>query len=261
MATLILPPRYTNDSRILWKASIALGWEVLRLQEWRINRDQVSGDVIIYGEALFVKTIADQLDLCLIEPTAEWVISLPTEYLKRDVGLVRASEIGSISFPAFIKPFAEKSLPPRVYQSLQDFILPEYVSEDEQLFYSDPVVWEVEYRSFVLNDECLTISLYERNGKVNQSEDGNWPASVEEIDEAHRFVQGILEEFPDQIPPAMVLDVGIIQDKGWAVLEVNPCWGSGIYGCDPFEVLKTIQRACINRNQIEEDDLMWVSSL
>jgi hypothetical protein len=40
-----------------------------------------------------------------------------------------------------------------------------------------------------------------------------------------------------------VLDVGIITNRGWAVIEQNAAWGSGIYGCDPVQVLEVIRHA------------------
>jgi hypothetical protein len=43
----------------------------------------------------------------------------------------------------------------------------------------------------------------------------------------------------------VVLDVGIIRGEGWAVVEANAPWGSGVYGCDPDQVLRVVQRACM----------------
>lgn len=41
----------------------------------------------------------------------------------------------------------------------------------------------------------------------------------------------------------VVLDIGTISGRGWAVVEANAAWGSGIYGCDPMEVLGVIRHA------------------
>lgn len=46
------------------------------------------------------------------------------------------------------------------------------------------------------------------------------------------------------VPEAVVVDVGMIRDRAWAVIECNAAWGSGIYGCDPVEVFRVLQRAC-----------------
>lgn len=44
--------------------------------------------------------------------------------------------------------------------------------------------------------------------------------------------------------PSIALDVGIIQNHGWAVIECNAAFSSGIYGCDPLEVPRILRRAC-----------------
>jgi hypothetical protein len=49
----------------------------------------------------------------------------------------------------------------------------------------------------------------------------------------------------------VVLDVGVIGERGWAVIETNAAWGSGIYGCDPKAVLQVIRRACVRRADLE----------
>ena len=42
---------------------------------------------------------------------------------------------------------------------------------------------------------------------------------------------------------ARTFDVRIIEDRGWAVVEQNAAWGSGIYGCDPEQVLEVLRVA------------------
>jgi hypothetical protein len=58
-------------------------------------------------------------------------------------------------------------------------------------------------------------------------------------------------------PPAFVLDVGIIDGRGWAVVEFNECWASGIYACDPHRVLDTLLRACVPSNTLTETERQW----
>ncbi len=60
------------------------------------------------------------------------------------------------------------------------------------------------------------------------------------------------------MPPAVVLDVGHLQGRGWAVVEANAAWGSGIYGCEPASVLRVVERACVHRTRIGEEDRKWV---
>ena len=41
------------------------------------------------------------------------------------------------------------------------------------------------------------------------------------------------------------LHVGVIAGRGWAVIEQNSAWGSGIYGCDPEQVLQVLRFAAV----------------
>ncbi len=50
------------------------------------------------------------------------------------------------------------------------------------------------------------------------------------------------------LPAAVIVDVGKIAGKGWAVIEANSVYSSGLYGCDPMEVIKVIQKANIKNH-------------
>ena len=59
------------------------------------------------------------------------------------------------------------------------------------------------------------------------------------------------------MPPAFVLDIGQVVGRGWAVIEANPAWASGIYGCDAAKILPILQRACIRTDRIDDADKRW----
>ena len=42
------------------------------------------------------------------------------------------------------------------------------------------------------------------------------------------------------LPLAFVLDVGLVEGRGWAVVEFNPAWCSGLLGADPTAVLSVL---------------------
>lgn len=56
----------------------------------------------------------------------------------------------------------------------------------------------------------------------------------------------------------MVVDIGRMPDKGLAVIEANPSWGAGIYGCEPREVLYTIARGCRTSITLTVEDKQWI---
>ncbi len=72
-----------------------------------------------------------------------------------------------------------------------------------------------------------------------QRETGFQHSDREEI-ELRQFVTKFLSDSRVNLPHAACLDVGIISDRGWAIIEQNAVWGSGIYGCDPVEVLRVL---------------------
>jgi len=49
----------------------------------------------------------------------------------------------------------------------------------------------------------------------------------------------------DALPPAFVVDVGVLADGRWAVVEFNPAWCSGILGADVERVLRVVERAAL----------------
>lgn len=60
------------------------------------------------------------------------------------------------------------------------------------------------------------------------------------------------------LPPAVTLDVVRIVCRGWAVVELNPVWSSGLYGCDAASMLPALRRACMRREDLSKKDRPWV---
>lgn len=54
------------------------------------------------------------------------------------------------------------------------------------------------------------------------------------------------------------MDVGLIDDRGWAVVEFNPSWCSGVLGADPRKVLAVLERACQDGRRLSVADQQWV---
>ncbi|MEN3327083.1 MAG: hypothetical protein V7638_1890 [Acidobacteriota bacterium] len=114
--TLVLTPRYTDDSQLLWRAG-RLGWHVERLQTWRVP-DHLRNleEPVLYAEALFGPTLAEQLGLRIENPPEDWLPNLPEQYRKRTVTLTTLAHARLGTEVAFIKPPNDKSFPAQVYQ-------------------------------------------------------------------------------------------------------------------------------------------------
>ena len=110
------------------------------------------------------------------------------------------------------------------------------------------VEWTIEYRCFVLDRNVAAVSVYWRDGKLAKSADGEWRATEAELNEASEFCTRMLRDRSVAIPDAVVLDVGIIKDRGWAAVECNAAFASGLYGCDPAAVLGVLRRTCVLRD-------------
>jgi hypothetical protein len=261
MPILILSPRYTADSVALWQAAVAEGWDTRRLQGWRVA-GEIEDRVAVYGEHLFAIAVADQLSLALLRPPFDWLARLPFAHLKRSVWFAELAAMARHPLPAFIKPADDKSFAARVYEDPRALPDSSLLPPQTPILIAEPVVWEVEFRCFVLNRSVVTASVYSRGGHSSEARDAEGRSADEaETREALSFMQGLLADPAITLPPSVVVDVGIIQGRGWAVVEANPSWGSGIYGCDPRQVLYTVARGCRRMAELTDADRPWVTSV
>jgi hypothetical protein len=242
MSTLILSPRFTQDSIILAQAAAKNHWNVRRLDNhWQVGELAKDEAVAIFGEPLFVQYAAEQLSLVPIETPEEWLSALPFQYTHRVMKTKTIGELTDSDFPAFIKTPNDKSFKAVVFSSIAGFAARDYLPSETILLLSEPVFWEVEFRCFVHQRKCVTCSLYARDGGVVAlDENGAWIVMPAEQAEAQRFLDGFLADCSVDIPQSIVIDVGFITGRGWSVIEANGVWSAGIYGCDPDKVLSLL---------------------
>jgi len=151
-------------------------------------------------------------------------------------------EARAISEPRFIKSAVGKEFDARIYSSGKDLPRGSMIDGSLPVLVQDIVQFDVEYRCFVSDRVVRTASSYWRHGKEPRDENGNW--STSELEPATEFCTAFLNDPAVQTPDACVVDVGYIQGRGWAVIESNAAWSSGIYGCDGADVLNVLRRAC-----------------
>lgn len=236
MPTLILTPRQTGDAQALWRAAIARGWDVERLATWRIP-DGPRDEPFLYAEALFGPTLAEQLGVTLLEAPEDWLPKLPEAYRQRAVTLSTLGEAQRSSQPAFVKPPNDKSFPAAVYEA---GTLPTTFDPEMAVLVAEPVRFTSEFRVFVLDRTVRAFSLYARDGEpVDPGHE------AEEERGLLAFVSRLLADAQVHLPRACVVDVGPIEGRGWAVVELNAAWGAGIYGCDPDAVLDVVCAATV----------------
>jgi hypothetical protein len=242
--TLLLSPRRTPDATAVQAAAWDAGWVVIPALGWRqCGVPGPRADVAVYGEPSFATWVARREGLTLLWPQADWLCGLPWRYRKRKVRHAMLAEARAEAGPVFVKDALLDRLRSAVYPSgaaLPDGVLPVLVSEQ--------VCWDVEVRFFVLERAVTTFAPYA----------GNAPAPV--LGQAVRFMEEFLGDRAVALPPAVVVDVGWITGRGWAVVEANPAWSSALYGCDPRRVLPVLARAAVLCDRRTEADRSWASN-
>lgn len=239
MPTLILTPRYSDDTQTLWKAAATRGWSVERLGRWQVPEHlQRAHEPVLYAEALFGPSLAEQLGITLASPPDDWLVRLPEPYRRRDIRLMTLAEARRLSAPAFIKPPNDKTFPAQVYAP---DALPEGYDETMPVLVSDIVRWTCEFRCFIRDRKLVACSIYSRDGELQK--DCGFACAADELQEMRAFVEALLGDDRVDLPDATVVDVGLIEGRGWAAVEQNAAWGAGIYGCDPDAVLDVLHAA------------------
>lgn len=258
---VILGPRITDDSVSIWRTCLASGWEPIRLQGWRVPNglDPELRDVAIYGEPLLAEAVCDQLGLVLLEPAIDWLTTIPLEYLLREVVMMTLGEARAMRSAAFVKPADGKIFEPQVYADGAALPTEEHVDASILVLKSGIMDFRLEVRCFVRNRELVTLSPYWREGDLAQDAEGEWPFMDGEEEAARNFARQVLDDPRIGFPPGCTLDVGRCADGCWAVIDANPCWGAGLYGCDPGEVLKTIPLAIVRRSEVTDQHRPWIS--
>lgn len=250
MPTLVLYSRLSEDSRRLRKAAQALGWDTLRLEGTRLPEwFEPAAETALFMTAPSAFQVADQLGRVLLGCGALWLPGLSECWLRREVEAMPLEQALRLRTPRFIKHSVSKAFEARVFEPGDLVDATAALAPTAILHVAEPVVWEVEYRCFVCRGEVVAISPYRRGALIYSDED-DLASSDEEVEKAREFAGSLLRAV--SCPPAFVLDVGLIADRGWAVVEPNECWAAGIYGCNPQAVLPVLTASCVLRDASPE---------
>ncbi|WP_242625595.1 ATP-grasp domain-containing protein [Streptomyces sp. BK022] len=203
-----------------------------------------------YGGPGFAARVADDLGIALLEPSDDWLATLPYAYTGRHIAMSTLSEARRLSRPAFVKPPREKSFPAAVHPTGAG--LPP--GPDGPVLISEVVTWAAEFRLYVLDGEVRTGSQYSTFGRLDAEplEGHRHEAAVRE------FAAGLLAACGDGLPGAVVVDVGRLAapDSGaeWAVVEANMAWFSNCYAADPDRALDVVLRSAGPRTALAGRD-------
>lgn len=238
--TLVLGSRYSDDARILSQSARMQGWDVVRLSSSSVPEGLRGKECRVYAEGFLVEHIAEALGLKLVRPAEDILPKLGQEFLKRQVWFSSAADFKHPGFPVFIKPADQKLFPVGVYAHGAEIPSFNLLNPDDTILISEPVNFTREYRFFVLNQEIKTGSIYLLDEQVPNVPVGYAGEGDELWAQALAFAGRVCTEAPVNFPLSFALDVGQLDSGDWAVIELNPTWASGIYGCDPHAVLECL---------------------
>lgn len=216
--TVLLSQRFSSDSNDVWKAAVKRGWGVHRAIRYLLP-DPLPEQVFAYGEVSFCDIMAERAGLGLLDPPDHWLATLPADLLKRSVSFCDASRLHLWGSRSFFKPSNDKVFSAGVYERGAD-VPTKYVDPGCPCLVSEVVAFDVEYRCHVLDGAITRMAFYRM-------------ISVEEHEveaDARAFAERVLAGHAHELPSAVVLDVGRIEGRGWAVVEANQAHASGIYG-------------------------------
>lgn len=200
---LLIPDKPDVERDALAKSFERCGGVVHRIGRFWDPPTFEPSTVRVYGADAFCLVLQQKLGLTLCSPSDDLLLQVPTKFLNRQVTRQTLGEMLSGTLPAFIKPVIPKQFRGTVYES-NDALAVECrgLPPDTPVFVSEPVSFTAEARSFVLDGLVLDAALYE--GKA-------------ETVGAAKFVEALTNSM--SLPRAVVVDVGFIDTRGWAVMR------------------------------------------
>ena len=231
-AILFLPDKPDNERDAVaseWKKA---GGQVLRLERFWKPPSITDKDIKVYGNEMFCLVLEHLLDIKLVSPTNNFLEKIDYKWTNREITFSNLSNIDCLKYPLFIKPAVPKLFEPRIIKAAEEMDGERAELNDSTLVITSEIVrFDSEVRCFILHGELKSLGIYEGNPKLS---------------EAKSFVDAFLFENKKILPNTVVIDIGYIGDKGWAVIEANATWGAGLNGCDAKNVIDCIYFATKN---------------
>lgn len=256
--TLLLSTRTLPGGPALGDAASNAGWSV---RAWDQNPSvSAGGHVVYYGGSDVATQVATRFHLALLEPPLDLLARLPASLLLRQVVFARFRDLVRLNRPAFIKPAdpVNKCFDAGIYSNAQDIRAPRQIDPDTPVLIAEPIEWLAEFRCFILEGRVVATSPYLSFGKPIWRPWGQGGEQATPSGDALAVCKRLLATSSPRLPPAFVVDVGLIDGRGWGVVEFNPAWCSGLLGADPNAVLGMLERACRRADDLDPPDAAWI---
>jgi len=231
--TLLIPEKTDMEFEQVFIALTKNGGRIKRLGKfWIKDEGLASQKIAIYGNQAFSFVLAQIYNVELLSPDDALITRIGYKWSKRNVRLKRISELKESDFPVFIKPVIPKIFIAGVFQMFTDFKqATEGIEDSEEIIVSDIITIEAEARSFIMNGVVMDIALYE---------------GFADVISGREFVAEFLDNYKNDLPNVVVIDIAYNHSMGWFVLEFNACWGAGLNNCKAEKVIDCILGATVN---------------
>ena len=183
--------------------------------------------------------------LDLSAPGPSWLARVPAGLTGRPVWAGRLSDLAAAPRRGWAKP-AEAKVPglgAAWYESTDEFAAKARAAGFPTAGWVQvsPLRLELaeEHRCYVLAGAVLTSSPYLLAGGSSYEEGWEHRADLQHAS-ARGFAQDVVDEMGEDQPSAYTLDVGRTVEGTWVVIEANPAWCSGTYGCELTAVADTV---------------------
>jgi hypothetical protein len=237
---LVMPHRMHPDYTYLYTQAMSNHW---RVERWPIRKPYpaLQGNVIYYGDPLISAILKEETGYNLVEPAWDWLATVPYPYVDR---LVRATTLQELPGrtkgwpgPWFIKPAQDKIFEATVFNSIDEYELNCGHPLDTKIIISEPRQFTQEWRFWIGDRKIKGFSLYAIDGKGFKNQ---WQWEPHEQLAPIAFMEKILDCKAIGLLPSQVVDIGLTKD-GWAIVETNEAYASGIYGAAAWAVLNTLE--------------------
>ncbi|MEU9113876.1 ATP-grasp domain-containing protein [Streptomyces sp. NPDC048483] len=242
---LLISAQRTSTALLLAGAAARRGLETAVLTGPDTVRALTGRAVHWYGGPHLADRITEPLHLGLLEPPDDWLALLPRQLTLRTVKLMTHAEASRLRHPFFAKPPSDKSFPPGVYTDGER--LPPAAPQTPVLV-SGIVSFAAEYRLFLLDGALAAATRYAVHGRLD-------PAPLHE-DPYAPAVRAFAARLPGlaPLPGAAAVDVGLLNDGHWAVVEANMPWFAHSYAAEPDDVLDVVRRAAGPYDRVPDGD-------
>lgn len=258
MPTLVLSSWSLPASRALAEAARKAGWHAYSFED--SPEIKPHANVVFYGGTDHALGIVTRFHLALLEPSFDLLAKLSLEFRCRAVEYARFCDLTRLKASIFVKPAdaLNKSFDAGIYASVQDIRGYQRVDRQTPVLVAESVEWSAEYRCFILNGKVAAWSPYISFARPIWKPFGPGTIPEEVPGNVQSFCERLFSRAKVSFPPAFVMDIGVIEDRGWAVVEFNPAWCSGVLGADPKKVLAVLARACQDERRLTSGDQCWV---